>query len=136
FPHTVAAVYEKLAKEARGGDGAGIAVSEATNPCDRALFYKLHWAAPPRPFDGPGASRLATGGRWEDRLIDDLISIGCGFGSHQAKFTLAGGWLRGKIEGIVSDLPEAPKTDHLLECKSLKAEKFRAVVKHGVAKAE
>lgn len=136
FPATVDAVYTMLAAQARGGDSSGIAISEAMTPCDRALFYKLRWAAPPRPFDGPGASRLATGQRWEDRLIDDLINIGCGFGHHQEKFTLAGGWLRGRIEGVVSGLPEAPKTDHLLECKSVKAEKFRAVVKHGVAKAE
>ena len=52
FPHTTEAVYAELAKGARGADSAGISMSEATNPCDRALWYALRWAAEPRPFDG------------------------------------------------------------------------------------
>ena len=136
FPHTVEAVYDALASEARGGDSVGIAVSEATNPCDRALFYALHWAATPRPFDGPGASRLKTGLWWEDRLIDDLAKIGVMFDHHQERVTLASGFLRGKVDATATGLREAPQTEHLVECKSLKGEAFRAVVKHGVAKAE
>jgi hypothetical protein len=136
FPQTVEAVYASLAKEAHCGDSSGISFSEATNPCDRALWYALHWCAPPRPFDGPGASRLRTGLQWEDRLIDDLASIGCIFENHQQRVRLAGGYLRGKVDATATGLREAPKTEHLVECKSLKAEAFRAVVKHGVKKAE
>lgn len=136
FPHTVEAVNAKLAANASGGDSAGISISDATNPCDRALWLALHWAATPRPFDGPGASRLTTGLKWEDRLLDDLSEIGCIFDHHQERVRLAGGWLRGKADATVTGIREAPVTEHVLECKSLKAADFRAVVKHGVQKAK
>ena len=135
LPHSVNAVYDVLAAEARGGDSTGIAVSDAIHSCDRYLFYKLHWAAEPRPTDGPGASRLKTGLYWEDRLIDDLARIGCIFDNHQLRVQLAGGWLRGRVDATATGFREAPVAEHLVECKSLKAEKFRAVVKHGVQKA-
>jgi hypothetical protein len=135
FPHTVEAVYAFLARGASLGDSAGVSMSDAINPCDRAIWYKLHWAAPSNPFDGAGASRLTTGLKWEDRLLDDLANIGVTFGHYQKKVTLAGGFLRGRTDATATGLVEAPKTEHVVECKSLKAEKFRAVVKHGVAKA-
>ena len=135
FPYTVEAVYAALAKAAGGGDSAGVAMSDAINECDRAIWYKLHWAAPAKPFDGPGASKLATGLEWERRLIDDLAKIGVMFDHHQERVTLANGFLRGRCDATGTGFPEAPKTEHVIEAKSLKAEKFRAVVKHGVAKA-
>ena len=136
FPHTVEAVYAALAKTASFGDSSGISMSDAVNPCDRALWLQLHWAAAARPFDGPGASRLKTGLDWERRLIDDLAEIGCQFDHHQERVLLANGFLRGRIDATATGLVEAPKTEHVVEVKSLKAEKFRAVVKHGVAKAQ
>lgn len=135
LPHTVNAVYDVLSADARGGDSTGVAISDAINPCDRAIWYRLRWAAEPKPTDGPGASRLKTGLYWEDRLIDDLARIGCVFDNHQLRVQLAGGWLRGRVDATATGFREAPVAKHLVECKSLKAEKFRAVVKHGVQKA-
>jgi hypothetical protein len=135
YPHTVERVYAALAKAAGGGDSAGVSMSQAINECERATWYALHWCAPPKPFDGPGASRLATGEDWERRLIDDLAKIGIMFDHHQERVTLANGWLRVRCDATGIGFLEAPKTEHVIEAKSLKAEKFRAVVKHGVAKA-
>ena len=45
-----------------------------------------------------------------------------------------GGHLRGHLDAVVQGLLEAPKTPHVWDCKTSKAEKFRAVVKHGIRK--
>ena len=139
--HTVTAIYAALAARNRGGDSAGVPMSDCVNPCDRAIWYALHWVSPPELVDGQKASRFATGEAWETRLLEDLQSIGCSVErfdpstGRQYSAVLADGHLRGKLDAKAIGLPEAPQKLHVVEAKSLKAEKFRAVVKHGVVKA-
>ena len=138
--HTVDRIYDALAQRAKGGDSAGVPMSDAINPCDRAIWYAFRWASPPETPNGPRESRFATGEAWETRLLDDLQAIGCDVErvdpatGKQRSAVLADGYLRGKLDGLVRGVPEAPAALHVVEARSLKAEKWRGVVKHGVQK--
>lgn len=140
---TVDAIWR--AYEAKAGpqfDGYGIAASALGRDCDRELFYSLRWTSPPEKPDGRHLRIFARGNIEEQRVIDDLRSAGLDVldrdpdTGKQWTFTLARGWLRGKADGKVSGVIEAPKADHVLEIKSLKAADFRAILKHGLLKAK
>lgn len=138
--HTVSRIYEALMKGVGGsGDSAGVPMSDVVNPCDRAIWYSFRWASPAKAEDGPTLSRFKTGETWELRLLDDLVAIGCEVmrrdpaTGRQYSAVLADGHLRGKIDALATGIPEAPVTRHVVECKSLKAEKWRKIVKHGLA---
>lgn len=133
--HTVNVLNDKLAAEASQGDGYGIPMSACNHPCERSIWYTLHWASEKRPIEGARASAMQTGNFWEERLIGDLLKIGVRIDKRQGRAMLANGFVRGKIDGLATGLTEAPKAVHVLECKALKADKFRAVVKHGLEKA-
>lgn len=134
--HVVAAIYEALVKRARGGDSAGVSMSSAVNPCDRAIWYAFRWASPAEPVDGQRQSVFDTAAYWESRLIEELRLIGCEVFGEQVKVQLADGHLRGKLDAITTGVPGAPCAEHVVECKALKAENFRAVAKHGAEKAK
>jgi hypothetical protein len=54
----------------------------------------------------------------------------------QFKVYSIGGHVRGKLDGKVYGLPEAPKTWHVLECKSHNDKNFKEVVKKGIKVAK
>lgn len=141
--HTVTAIYDAIAAKARGfGDSRGVPMSQAASECDREIFYAVRWASTPERIDGERQSRFDTGNYWEGRLLDDLELIGCQVErvdpatGKQFRVELAGGWLRGKMDGRVLGLPEAPKTFHVVECKSHGSKSFKELVKHQPPKGE
>jgi hypothetical protein len=139
--HTVEAVYQ--AYEARNadrtGDNTGVAMSQAASECDLQIWYAFRWAAPAEKIDGIKQSRFDTGNAWESRLLDDLELIGCQVEridpatGKQFRVELANGWLRGKMDGRVLGLPEAPKTLHVVECKSHNSKSFKDLQKKKLA---
>lgn len=136
IPHTVEAIYAALAAKARGGDSRGVPMSDAANECERAIWYRLRWAAPPEQIDGKRQSRFDTGNNWEQRLLDALEAAGVQVErvdpatGKQFRIELAGGWLRGKMDGRALGVPEAPKTEHVVECKSHNEKSFKELLKH------
>lgn len=138
--HTAAAMDEAICASARNGDSAGVAMSQAVNACDRAIWYAFRWAAPQETPNGPRQRRFRTGLQYERWLLDDLRAAGVMVQEidentgKQVSVALADGHLRGKVDGIATGVPEAPKTVHVVECKSMKAADFRGVMKHGVQK--
>src|ERR1039458_4986206 len=76
--HTVSAVYSSYEKKSHQGDSLGVPMSQVANECERAVWYSLRWASPPRQEDNPGKreSIFETGRYWEERLLDDLELIG------------------------------------------------------------
>ncbi len=50
----------------------------------------------------------------------------------QYRASAVAGHVRGKMDGKVLGLPEAPKTWHVVECKSMKDTYWEKVKKHGV----
>lgn len=140
--HTAAAMDDAISALARSGDSSGVPMSAATSACDREIWYGLHWAAPLEKPKGPRERRFRTGLQYERWLLDDLRLTGADVQEideatgKQVAVHLADGHLRGKVDGVATGIVEAPKTAHVVECKSMKAADFRAVLKHGVAKAK
>ncbi|MEN6539330.1 MAG: hypothetical protein ABFC67_06960, partial [Mizugakiibacter sp.] len=140
--HTALAMVAAIEARARGGDSAGVPMSSATSACDREIWYKFRWAAPLETPQGARERRFRTGLQYERWLLDDLRATGAlvqeidTATGRQIAIHLADGHLRGKVDGIASGIIEAPKAEHVVECKSMKAADFRAVLKHGLAKAK
>ncbi|MFG1389070.1 oxidoreductase [Xanthobacter versatilis] len=138
--HTAAAMDEAISARARSGDSAGVPMSAATHVCDRSIWYVFRWCAPPETASGPRERRFRTGLQYERWLLDDLRLTGAEVQEiddatgKQVAVQLADGHLRGKVDGVATGIVEAPKTAHVVECKSMKAADWRGVVKHGVQK--
>jgi hypothetical protein len=134
--HTVSAIwcaYEK--RSGNGCDSHGVNMSDVAHECERSIWYKFRWACTPETITGVKQRRFDTGNLEEERLLDDLESAGMqverldpATGS-QFRVELADGWLRGKMDGRVIGLPEAPQTLHVVEAKSLNERGFKDVTK-------
>lgn len=139
--HTVEAiyrVYEEKADQERTYLGASVLGTE----CDRALWYKFRWAVEPERFDGRLKRLFATGHREEARIIADLRAAGMDVeetdpatGGQWAIHAI-GGHLRGHLDGLVRGVPEAPKTVHVLECKTHNDKSFSALRRDGVERSK
>ena len=140
---TVDAIWAAREAEARPEYRAfGISASLLGRECDRQLWYELRWASPMEIFNGRKLRIFERGNIEEDRVIADLRRAGLDVldvdpdTGLQWRFSLAEDWLRGKADGRATGFREAPKADHVIEIKSLKAADFRAIVKHGLLKAK
>jgi len=134
--HTVLAIWQAYESKASGsGDNTGVPMSVAASDCSRSIWYALRWAAPPEVIDGQKQRRFATGHREEDRLLADLEAAGIEViktdpaTGEQFRAALADGWLRGKLDGKVIGVPEAPKTTHVVEIKSHNDKSFKDLQK-------
>lgn len=113
----------------------GISASMVGTECDRALFYELRWVSLPEQVSGRILRIFERGDIEEQRVYADLRAAGVEI-DEQAEFAAVQGFLRGRADGIATGILEAPKARHVLEIKSAKASDWRAVQKHGVAKAK
>ncbi|WP_315786990.1 MULTISPECIES: hypothetical protein [unclassified Bradyrhizobium] len=135
---TTAAIYEAYAKSrAQAWDAMGISISLLGEECERALWYAFRWASKPEVIDGLKAITFETGEIEETRLLNALRMIGCEVDEvdsrgKQYRASAIAGHVRGKMDGKVLGLPEAPKTWHIVECKSMKDTYWDKVKKHGV----
>ncbi len=136
-PATVRAIYDSYTASARDQyDPWGISVGDADHECSRAIWYSFRWASEPEQVDGRKLSIFETGNIWEERIVANLEAAGITVSGQQDRIRLLDGHIRGKGDGRATDVPEAPKTEHLLEIKSAKQEDYRQIVKHGVRKAK
>lgn len=138
---TVDAIWAARVRTARPSyEGYGIAASALGRACDRELWYGLRWTSPPEELTGRKLRIFERGDIEEGRVISDLRLAGLDVldrdeaTGRQWTFALANGWLRGKADGRCSGVIEAPKAEHVLEVKSLKAADWRGILKHGLAK--
>ncbi len=132
---TTEAIYAAYAK-ARGQawDAMGISISVLGEECERALWYAFRWAAKPEVITGLKAITFETGEIEETRLLNALRMIGCEVDEvdhrgKQYRASAISGHVRGKMDGKVLGLPEAPKTWHVVECKSMGEKYFKEVVR-------
>ncbi|SKA20129.1 oxidoreductase [Consotaella salsifontis] len=133
---TVRAIYAAYEAAAESWDSLGISVGEANAECDRQLWYSFRWASPLEKHHGRQLRLFETGNIEEDRLVDDLRRIGVDVYGQQDRIRLVGSHVRGKCDGKVTGLPEAPKTEHLLEFKSSNEKGMKEIIKHGCQKAK
>jgi len=114
--------------------------------CRRKLWYNFRWAS----GDGeitPETQRIFERGDWEEmRVLRDLRNIGVEVymmkdgakvypegirEEYQEEVKHFTGHSLGHIDGRVINVPGAELTEHLLEIKTMKAEKFKDYIKNG-----
>lgn len=138
--HTLAQAIYGL-HERRGDaeqDRPYLGVSEFGEPCARRLYYRFHWMFRER-FDGRMRRLFDTGHREEARLLDELRELGLEVWDRQedgAQFSVQAfnGHLRGHLDAVVRGLPEAPKTPHVFDVKTVNKKKLGELQKNGFAK--
>jgi hypothetical protein len=111
-------------------------------PCERALQFEFAQAPKDQgsDFSGQVLRIFEIGLRLEDLAIRWLRAAGINLvtqkgNRRQFGFSVAGGRIRGHVDGIVMDAPAALglRTPALWECKTMNAKNWRACVKDGVA---
>lgn len=133
---TVEAIYKWYEESREQWDSLGINVGDLGKPCDRELFYNLHWVTPPEKIKGRNARLMETGNLEEPRFEADLRNVGVDVYGAQDKIRLVAGHVRGKRDGAAMGLLEAPKTEHLLEFKTSNTKNFKKLLKDGLEKAK
>lgn len=118
-----------------------LGMSSIGEECDRKLWYQFRWAGQSQ-FSGRMLRLFDTGNIEEARIIEDLRKIGVQVyikdpdTGKQKEVKLFGGHFAGHIDGAVLGLLEAPKTWHLLECKTANDKSFSDLVKNGLIKSK
>lgn len=133
---TVRAIYAAYEEAAESWDSLGISVGDANAECDRALWYSFRWATPLEVHHGRQLRLFTTGNLEEERLVEDLERIGVEVYGQQDRIRLIHSHVRGKCDGKAMGIPEAPKTEHLLEFKSSNAKGMKLIIKDGCQKAK
>lgn len=134
---TVAAILKAYEDEQGDGLRAHLGGSEIGGECERATWYSFRWVARSR-FDGRTLRLFETGKREEARVHANLRAIGCRVEGLRKQITVSavGGHAGGSLDGRVRNLPEAPKTPHLLEIKTHNAKSFADLAKKGVKESK
>lgn len=125
IPSTLRRIQEALVANRDDWESVGVPAGEIGTECDRALWLAFRRASKPEEIDWRKRRIFERGNIEEDRLLDLLRLIGLEVTGQQDRVRAAGGHLRGKIDGLTIGLPEAPKTEHVVECKSAKADSFK-----------
>jgi CRISPR/Cas system-associated exonuclease Cas4 (RecB family) len=120
-----------------------LGASAIGKPCLRQHWYSFRWSKPAE-FSGRLYRVFQSGHLQEPRVYDDLKAIGCTLydtdpvTGRQWTFTepTSGGHFQGNADGIVTGLPQAPKSPHILEIKTASAKMFAEMQKSGVKKAK
>jgi len=99
--------------------------------CTRAMWYGFHWAA-----IEPITSRLnrlfSRGHREEPEIIKELAKIGVICYGDQTEIVGGYGHAKGHCDGMALRVPEAPKTEHLLEFKTAADASWKKLQKLGL----
>jgi hypothetical protein len=136
---TVAAIWRGWEDAADRTPRTYLGASVLGDPCELKLWREFRWAHEPERHDGRMLRLFETGNVEEDRLVEDLRRAGMHVDAvdpatgHQFRITFAGGHGGGHTDGEVEGVPEAPKTRHLLECKTHNHKSFTALKRLGVA---
>jgi hypothetical protein len=122
---------------------AHLGASVLGRECERQIWYSFRWAITENQFDGRMLRLFARGQREEEWFASLLKMAGCEVQTHDSQgrqFSFSepelGGHLAGSLDGIVCGVPEAPKTWHVLECKTHNDKSFQKLCKAGVEKAK
>lgn len=96
-----------------------LGLSQIGKECPRALWYDFRFCSK-QEFSARVARLFQRGHREEPIIIADLMKIGITVHSDQAEVICGYGHIKGHIDGIGENIPDAPKTPHLLEFKTMK----------------
>ncbi len=139
---TIELLYKGYADRAKDFRRAHFGASVVGKECSRALWYDFRWASDPC-FESRILRLFESGYKEEDRIIENLRSVGITIYSRdpdsgeQLHFKEEEfGHFSGSVDGIGVGFPEAPKTFHILECKTSSKKLYDKLVKEGVEKAK
>jgi len=115
-----------------------LGMSQLGGECWRQLWYYFRWCEYSE-IDGRVGRIFQTGHNAEIKMIKDLESIGIETWDtldQQAGFVAINGHCQGHGDGMAKNIPEAPKTVHLLEFKTSSDKYFKEVKKKGVKESK
>lgn len=111
--------------------------------CQRALQYEFTHTPKDEDFSGQTLRIFAAGHAFEDMAIRWLHAAGLQLFTRKQNgeafgFSVAGGRIRGHVDGIINGAPEELGLSFpmLWECKSMNAKSWKDTVKNGVAKSK
>lgn len=135
-------VYEQREAE-QGNERTYLGLSILGDECERKLWYAFRWAHEREQFEGRMLRLFETGHREEERVIENLKSVGIDIHEHdrttgeQWAVQAAGGHVRGHLDGVIfSGVIEAPKVCHVFECKTHSVKSFKDLIAKGVKLAK
>lgn len=135
-PRTAQAMFAALEAKQRRDLHPRLAAS-GLGSCEKMQWDKFRWLFPPEIFTGQKLSIFETGEVWEARLVQRLRDAGMIVDDldpetgEQWRIVFAGGHASGRTDGKVMGVPEAPKTRHVFEAKSMNDRAFKALLKAG-----
>jgi len=137
---TVARIYEAYENDAEDGNRPHLGASLIGHACERYLWLTFRWVDA-KKFPGRMLRLFETGQLEEARFVKNLRRIGVEVhdvtpDGKQWRVSDLGGHFGGSMDGACVGLPEAPKTWHVLECKTHNDKSFNDLTKNGVAKAK
>jgi hypothetical protein len=108
-----------------------LGLSQIGKECPRALWYDFRFCSK-NEFSPRLARLFARGHREEPIIIADLEKIGVKVHSDQAEVVCGHGHIKGHIDGAADNVPDAPKTTHLLEFKTMAEKYFKILQAKGL----
>jgi len=108
-----------------------LGMSELGHLCPRYLWYTFRWCYE-KKIERRMLRLLERGKREEQVIINELKRIGIICYSEQKEFVMTHGHCKGHIDGICIGVKEAPKTEHLLEIKTMAEKYFKKTKKEGI----
>jgi hypothetical protein len=141
-PHqrTVAAIFARHERDATDWRRTHLGASLIGRECSRELWYSFRWAIAPG-FEGRMLRLFERGDREEAWLAEELRAIGVDLHTEDetgAQFRVAfwNGHFSGSCDGAGLGFPEAPKTWHLFEAKTINLKGFGILQSKGVKEAK
>lgn len=105
-----------------------LGMSKIGHSCNRYLWYSFRWAY--KEELTPRQIRLFNRGhREEEQVVKMLESVGIECWGDQDEVVMAFGHCKGHRDGACRGVLEAPKTDHLLEIKTMNDKNYKDLVK-------
>jgi hypothetical protein len=136
---TLEAIDLAIKDQAEDGFRPHLGASQIGRSCDRALWYSFRWCTRPN-HDARLLRVFARGHREEENLSNLLRRAGVTVMQTDPntgkQFTFGNGHFGGSMDGACVNLPDAPKTWHVLEFKTSSAKMFNILEAKGVKEAK
>lgn len=113
-----------------------LGISIIGHSCMRYLWYSFRWCYPPAVLNSRKRRLFDRGHREEPVLIDVLQQVGITILSTQEECTAVHGHVKGHNDGLAIGVIEAPKTEHILEFKTMNDASFKTTCKTGVKQSK
>ena len=126
-------IEDKLNHRAHGNR---IGASALAAPCDRQIWYQWRWVKQPEGISAQLKRLFNRGNQEEPVVYAELEEAGVIIIATQEHMTFINGFCGGIHDGIITKVPDAPKTDHLLEIKTANQKNFDLIRRNKVRKAK